>query len=170
MGPVASQEAIKMLGTNGGGFFNANSAHPFENPTPFANFVELLSMLIIPAALCLVFGQMITDRRQGVALLAFMTICFAACVAFEIGSEQSGNPAFTALHVDQNATTLQSGGIVRRSRQRARLADAARRPHAAAVDAVGRSDLRWCRFGSVWPARVRIARRVRRGADDRPHA
>ncbi|QYD70255.1 potassium-transporting ATPase subunit KdpA [Paraburkholderia edwinii] len=110
MGPVASQEAIKMLGTNGGGFFNANSAHPFENPTPFANFVELLSMLIIPAALCLVFGQMITDRRQGVALLAFMTICFAACVAFEIGSEQSGNPAFTALHVDQIASTSQSGG------------------------------------------------------------
>jgi K+-transporting ATPase ATPase A chain len=110
MGPVASQESIKMLGTNGGGFFNANSAHPFENPTPLANFVQLLSMLIIPAALCLVFGRMIADRRQGIALLAFMTICFAACVAFEIGSEQAGNPAFTALHVDQQASALQAGG------------------------------------------------------------
>ncbi|CAB3748665.1 potassium-transporting ATPase subunit KdpA [Paraburkholderia solisilvae] len=110
MGPVASQESIKMLGTNGGGFFNANSAHPFENPTPFANFVQLISMLIIPAALCLVFGRMIADRRQGIALLAFMTICFAACVAFEIGSEQAGNPAFTALHVDQQASALQPGG------------------------------------------------------------
>jgi potassium-transporting ATPase potassium-binding subunit len=110
MGPVASQDAIKMLGTNGGGFFNANSAHPLENPTPFSNFVQMLAMLIIPAALCLVFGRMITDKRQGVALLAFMTIAFAVCIAVEIGSEQGGNPAFTALHVDQTASALQSGG------------------------------------------------------------
>jgi K+-transporting ATPase ATPase A chain len=110
MGPVASQEAIKMLGTNGGGFFNANSAHPYEDPTPFANFVEMVSMLLIPAALCLVFGQMVTDKRQGVALLAFMTIAFAICVGVEISAEQAGNPAIAALHVDQNASALQAGG------------------------------------------------------------
>ncbi|MFM0280064.1 potassium-transporting ATPase subunit KdpA [Paraburkholderia sediminicola] len=110
MGPVASQEAIKMLGTNGGGFFNANSAHPYENPTPFSNFLQIFSMLIIPAALALVFGQMIADRKQGIAVLAVMTIAFAACVVGEISAEQAGNPAFTALHVDQSANDLQSGG------------------------------------------------------------
>ncbi|BCF89183.1 potassium-transporting ATPase subunit KdpA [Paraburkholderia largidicola] len=110
MGPVATQEAIKMLGTNGGGFFNGNSAHPYENPTPFSNFVQIFSILIIPAALCLVFGRMIGDRRQGVAVLAVMTIAFAVCVAGEIGAEQSGNPLFTSLHVDQSATALQPGG------------------------------------------------------------
>ncbi|WJF91619.1 potassium-transporting ATPase subunit KdpA [Paraburkholderia bonniea] len=110
MGPVASQEAIKMLGTNGGGFFNANSAHPFENPTPFSNFLQMFAMLIIPASLCLVFGRMIADRRQGAALLAVMTLAFAACVAGELVAEQGGNPAFTALHVDQRASVLQAGG------------------------------------------------------------
>ena len=110
MGPVASQEAIKMLGTNGGGFFNANSAHPFENPTPFTNFLQMVAMLSIPAALCLMFGKMVGDRRQGVAVLAAMTIAFAvACVA-EISSEQVGNPMVTALGVDQNASALQAGG------------------------------------------------------------
>jgi K+-transporting ATPase ATPase A chain len=110
MGPVASQEAIKMLGTNGGGFFNANSAHPYENPTPFANFVQVFAILIIPAALCLVFGQMIGDRRQGVAVLAAMTVAFAVATGVEIGAEQAGNPVLAALHVDQRATALQSGG------------------------------------------------------------
>ncbi len=110
MGPVASQEAIKMLGTNGGGFFNGNSAHPYENPTPFSNFLQIFSILIIPAALALVFGRMIGDRKQGVAVLAAMTIAFGVCVFGEISAEQSGNPAFTALHVDQSANALQSGG------------------------------------------------------------
>ncbi|MCX4165460.1 MULTISPECIES: potassium-transporting ATPase subunit KdpA [Paraburkholderia] len=110
MGPVATQEAIKMLGTNGGGFFNGNSAHPYENPTPFSNFLQIFSMLIIPAALALVFGRMIMDRKQGIAVLAVMTIAFAACVLGEVSSEQAGNPAFTALHVDQSANDLQSGG------------------------------------------------------------
>ncbi|MBW9106930.1 potassium-transporting ATPase subunit KdpA [Paraburkholderia phenoliruptrix] len=110
MGPVASQEAIKMLGTNGGGFFNGNSAHPFENPTPFANFLQMFAILIIPAALALVFGRMIADRRQGIAVLAAMTIAFGVCVFAEIGAEQSGNPAFAALHVDQSANAMQSGG------------------------------------------------------------
>ncbi|TCG03397.1 potassium-transporting ATPase subunit KdpA [Paraburkholderia steynii] len=110
MGPAASQEAIKMLGTNGGGFFNANSAHPYENPTPFANFVQMIAMLVIPAALCLVFGRMVGDQRQGYAVLAAMTIAFAAACWVEISAEQSGNPLFASLHVDQTASALQAGG------------------------------------------------------------
>ncbi|OTP78412.1 potassium-transporting ATPase subunit KdpA [Caballeronia sordidicola] len=110
MGPVASQEAIKMLGTNGGGFFNANSAHPYENPTPFSNFVQMIAMLVIPAALCVVFGQMVGDKRQGFAILAAMTIAFSVACWGEISAEQSGNPLFTSLHVDQSASATQSGG------------------------------------------------------------
>lgn len=110
MGPVASQEAIKMLGTNGGGFFNANSAHPYENPTPLSNFVQILSILIIPAGLCVVFGRMVNDGRQGYAVLAAMTIAFAVACWGEISAEQAGNPLFASLHVDQSATVLQAGG------------------------------------------------------------
>jgi potassium-transporting ATPase potassium-binding subunit len=110
MGPVASQEAIKMLGTNGGGFFNANSAHPYENPTPFSNFVEMIAILIIPAALCLVFGNMVGDRRQGMAVLAVMVIAFAVAVGVELSAEQAGNPMLTSLNVDQHASALQAGG------------------------------------------------------------
>ncbi|RQS76080.1 potassium-transporting ATPase subunit KdpA [Burkholderia sp. Bp8963] len=110
MGPVASQEAIKMLGTNGGGFFNANSAHPYENPTPFANFVQIFAILIIPAALALVFGRMIGDRRQGIAVLAAMTVAFTVAVGVEVSAEQAGNPTLNALHVDQSAGALQAGG------------------------------------------------------------
>ncbi len=110
MGPVASQEAIKMLGTNGGGFFNANSAHPYENPTPLSNFVQILSILIIPASLCVVFGRMVSDRRQGYAVLAAMTVAFAVACWGEISAEQAGNPLFASLHVDQSKTALQPGG------------------------------------------------------------
>ncbi|MDR8965391.1 potassium-transporting ATPase subunit KdpA [Burkholderia multivorans] len=110
MGPVASQEAIKMLGTNGGGFFNANSAHPFENPTPFSNFLQIFAILIIPAALCLVFGRMIGDRRQGIAVLAAMTVAFAVAIGVEVSAEQAGNPTLAALHVDQSTSVLQPGG------------------------------------------------------------
>ncbi|KVE39203.1 potassium-transporting ATPase subunit KdpA [Burkholderia sp. TSV86] len=110
MGPVASQEAIKMLGTNGGGFFNGNSTHPFENPTPFSNFVEMFAILIIPAALCLVFGHVIGDRKQGFAVLAAMTIAFAAAIGVEAGAEQAGTPALAALNVDQAAGAQQAGG------------------------------------------------------------
>ncbi|CDY77624.1 Potassium-transporting ATPase A chain (TC 3.A.3.7.1) [Caballeronia glathei] len=110
LGPVASQEAIKILGTNGGGFFNGNSAHPYENPTPLSNFLQILAMLAIPAALCVTFGLMIGDRRQGHALLAAMTIAFAVGCWGEIAAEQAGNPLFTTLHVDQTASALQSGG------------------------------------------------------------
>ncbi len=110
MGPVASQEAIKELGTNGGGFFNANSAHPFENPTPLSNFLEMLAILLIPAALCYTFGHMVGDTRQGWAVLAAMTFIFIVMAVAAVYFEQQGNPAFAALGVDQNASALQSGG------------------------------------------------------------
>lgn len=110
MGPVAGQEAIKMIGTNGGGFFNANSAHPFENPTPLANLLEVLSILLIPAACCFTFGHMIGDRRQGIALLAAMTLVFVPLTLFCISQEQGGNPHFAALGVDQMASATQAGG------------------------------------------------------------
>src|SRR6185295_8278264 len=95
LGPAASQIAIKQLGTNGGGFFNANSAHPFENPTPFSNFLEMLAILLIPAALCCTFGSMIGDRRQGYALLATMTIMFVTLLAVTCALESAGNPVLS---------------------------------------------------------------------------
>ena len=110
MGPVASQLAIKMLGTNGGGFFNANSAHPFENPTALANFVQMLAIFLIPAALCHVFGRMVGDRRQGWAVLAAMVVLFVAAVVAATTFEQQGNPALAALGADQTASALQAGG------------------------------------------------------------
>ena len=110
LGPVASQEAIKMLGTNGGGFFNVNSAHPFENPTPLTNFLELLSILLIPAASCYTFGVMVGDKRQGWAIFAAMTVIFVPLVLFCVAMEQGGNPHFAALHIDQMASHLQAGG------------------------------------------------------------
>ncbi len=110
MGPVASQEAIKMLGTNGGGFFNANSAHPFENPTPLTNFLQMISMLLIPAALCFTFGRMVGDSRQGWAVFAGMTVIFVVMAAIAMWAEQQGNPLFTPLGVDQTQSALQAGG------------------------------------------------------------
>jgi K+-transporting ATPase ATPase A chain len=110
LGPAASQIAIKQLGTNGGGFFNANSAHPFENPTAFSNFLEILAILLIPAALCITFGKMVDDIRQGWALLAAMTIVLVTLAVLCIWSEQNGNPRFAAMGADQTASDLQSGG------------------------------------------------------------
>ncbi|WP_031255431.1 potassium-transporting ATPase subunit KdpA [Curvibacter lanceolatus] len=110
MGPVASQEAIKMLGTNGGGFFNANSAHPYENPGAFSNLLQMLAIFLIPAALCLAFGIEVGDRRQGVAVLAAMTLMFVAAVLVITPAEQAGNPQLTALGVDQMASLQQAGG------------------------------------------------------------
>jgi K+-transporting ATPase ATPase A chain len=101
LGPAASQIAIKQLGTNGGGFFNVNSAHPFENPTPLSNFLEMLAILLIPAALCVTFGRMIGDERQGWALLAAMTVVFVGFVAVCFLSEHAGNPVLTKLGVAQ---------------------------------------------------------------------
>ena len=110
VGPAASQIAIKELGTNGGGFFNVNSAHPFENPTPFSNFVEMLSILRIAAALCYTFGRMVGDTRQGWAILAAMTIIFVMFLAVAVWAESSPNPALTKLGVDQAASEMQGGG------------------------------------------------------------
>lgn len=102
MGPVASQEAIKMLGTNGGGFFNANSSHPFENPTALTNFVQMVSIFLIPTALCFAFGEAVGDRRQGRALLWAMTIIFVVCVVVVMWAELQGNPHFTQLGANSN--------------------------------------------------------------------
>jgi len=110
LGPVASQLAIKMLGTNGGGFFNANSAHPFENPSVYTNALQMLAIFIIPAALCLVFGRMVGDRRQGFAVLGAMAVLFVAFTLVVSWAEQEGNPALTALGVDQAASAKQPGG------------------------------------------------------------
>jgi K+-transporting ATPase ATPase A chain len=109
VGPAASQIAIKQLGTNGGGFFNVNSAHPFENPTPLSNFLEMLAILLISGALCYTFGKMVGDTRQGWAILTAMTVVFVALLALCVGSEQAGNPALTKLGVDQTATAMQPG-------------------------------------------------------------
>jgi K+-transporting ATPase ATPase A chain len=102
LGPAASQIAIKQLGTNGGGFFNANSAHPYENPTPLSNFLEVLAILLIPAALCITFGRMVGDIRQGWAVLASMTIVLVALLAVAVVAEQSGNPVFSQLNLTSN--------------------------------------------------------------------
>lgn len=110
VGPAASQVAIKQLGTNGGGFFNANSAHPLENPTPLANFLEMLAILLIPAALCYTFGRMVGDTRQGWAILTAMTIVFVALLAVCVGAEQAGNPALAQSGIDQAASANQPGG------------------------------------------------------------
>ena len=110
MGPVASQEAIKMLGTNGGGFFNANSAHPYENPTALSNLLQMLAIFLIPAALCFAFGRVVGDTRQGWAVLATMTLMFVVAVAVITPAEQAGNPLLAPLGVDQSASVSQSGG------------------------------------------------------------
>jgi K+-transporting ATPase ATPase A chain len=110
MGPVASQEAIKMIGTNGGGFFNANSAHPYENPTALSNLLQMLAIFLIPAALCFAFGREVGDLRQGWAVLAAMTVMFVIAVIVITPAEQAGNPLIGALGVDQTASALQSGG------------------------------------------------------------
>ena len=109
-GPVASQEVIKMLGTNGGGFFNANSAHPFENPTALTNLIQILLIFSIGAALTNVFGRMVGDQRQGWAIFAVMGVLFLAGTAVAYSSEAAGNPLFAHLPVDQTASALQSGG------------------------------------------------------------
>ncbi len=110
VGPAASQIAIKQLGTNGGGFFNANSAHPFENPNPLTNFLELLAILLVPAALCFSFGAMVGDKRQGIAILSAMMIIFVPLTVLTISAEQHGNIALNDLHLDQQASIAHGGG------------------------------------------------------------
>jgi K+-transporting ATPase ATPase A chain len=110
MGPAASQIAIKQLGTNGGGFFNTNSAHPFENPTPFSNFLEQLAILLIAAALCYTFGKMVGDTRQGWALLAAMSIILVVVMFIAYQAESAGNPKLSSLSIDQRSTATSPGG------------------------------------------------------------
>ena len=125
VGPAASQIAIKQLGTNGGGFFNVNSAHPFENPTPLSNFLEMLSILLIPAALCYTFGKMVGDTRQGWAILAAMTIIFVVLLSVTVWAEQSGNPAIASLGVDQSNSQCQPGGNMEGKEMRFGIANSA---------------------------------------------
>ncbi len=110
MGPIASQESIKELGTNGGGFVNANSAHPYENPTPLSNLLEMLAIVLIPAALTYTFGRMVGDTRQGWAVLAAMVVLFVSLLGMAAYNEQRGNPLFDRLGVDQTASSSQAGG------------------------------------------------------------
>jgi len=125
VGPAASQVAIKQLGTNGGGFFNVNSAHPLENPTPLSNFLELLAILLIPAALCYTFGRMVGDTRQGWAVLAAMTLLFVALLALCVAQEQGGNPILAKLGVDQVASETQAGGNMEGKETRFGIANSA---------------------------------------------
>jgi potassium-transporting ATPase potassium-binding subunit len=110
LGPAASQIAIKMLGTNGGGFFNVNSAHPFESPTGLSNFVEMWALLVLPAALCFTFGKMVKDMRQGWAIFAAMSAILLPLLLVCVAAEHAGNPALHGLPIDQAASALQSGG------------------------------------------------------------
>jgi K+-transporting ATPase ATPase A chain len=125
MGPVASQIAIKQLGTNGGGFFNVNSAHPFENPTPLSNFLELLAILLIPAALCMTFGKMVGDVRQGRAVIAAMLIVLVTFTALCVWSERRGNPRLASIGADQAAGSMQPGGNMEGKEARFGIADSA---------------------------------------------
>jgi K+-transporting ATPase ATPase A chain len=125
VGPAASQIAIKQLGTNGGGFFNVNSAHPFENATPFSNFVEMLSILLISGALCYTFGVMVGDTRQGWAILITMTVILVAFLTLAVWAEQSGNPAFTVMGVDQTQTDINPGGNMEGKEARFGIANSA---------------------------------------------
>jgi potassium-transporting ATPase potassium-binding subunit len=110
LGPVASQVAIKQLGTNGGGYYAANSAHPYENPTPLSNLLESLAILLVPAALCFTFGALVKDRRQGWTVYAAMLAILVPLTLATVAAEQGGNPAVSALGVDQAVTSLQPGG------------------------------------------------------------
>jgi K+-transporting ATPase ATPase A chain len=125
VGPAASQIAIKQLGTNGGGFFNVNSAHPLENPTPLSNFLEVLAILTIPAALCFTFGRFIGDMRQGRALLAAMTLVFVSLLAVCVWAEQSGNPLFARMGLATEASEQQAGGNMEGKETRFGIANSA---------------------------------------------
>src|SRR5467141_2311470 len=124
-GPVASQEAIKILGTNGGGFLNANSAHPYENPTPLTNLIQLITIFSIGAALTNVLGRMVHDERQGWAIFAAMGVLFLAGVTTAYWAEGAGNPALAAFNVDSAPSALQAGGNMEGKEVRFGIADSA---------------------------------------------
>jgi K+-transporting ATPase ATPase A chain len=125
MGPVASQLAIKMLGTNGGGFFNANAAHPYENPTALANFIQMLSIFLIGGGLCFAFGHMVGDKRQGWTVFVAMALLFVVGAIAAMSAEQQGNPQFAALGIDQAATATQPGGNMEGKETRFGIAESA---------------------------------------------
>jgi K+-transporting ATPase ATPase A chain len=125
VGPAASQIAIKQLGTNGGGFFNVNSAHPFENSTPFANLLEMLSILVISAALCYTYGKMVGDTRQGWALVAVMMVIMVMFLGVAVWAEQSGNPAFSSMGIDQTQSNINPGGNMEGKETRFGIANSA---------------------------------------------
>ncbi len=186
MGPVASQEAIKLLGTNGGGFFNANSAHPFENPTALTNLVQMLAIFLIPAALCFAFGEVVSDRRQGRAILWAMTLIFILCVAVVMWAETRGNPHLLTLGADSslNMEGKESRFGILASSLFAVITTAA---SCGAVNAmhdsftalggmvpmwlmqIGEVVFRRRRLGPVRHAAVRYAGGIYRRADGRPH-
>jgi K+-transporting ATPase ATPase A chain len=125
VGPVASQEAIKVLGTNGGGFFNANSAHPFENPTPLTNLLQMLAILVIPGGLTFTFGKMVGNLKQGIAVFAAMAILFAIGVGVMYGVESAGNPNLARVGADQVASATQAGGNMEGKEVRFGITDSA---------------------------------------------
>ena len=169
MGPVASQEAIKMIGTNGGGFFNANSAHPYENPTAFTNFLQMLAIFLIPAALCFTFGHVVGDRRQGWAIARRDDGAVRRRRHRGDGAEQQGNPQFAALGVDQAASALQAGGNMEGKETRFGIAalGAVRGRHDRRLLRRGQRDARlvhrrsaaWCRWSTDAARRGRVRRR-----------
>ena len=159
LGPAASQIAIKQLGTNGGGFFNVNSAHPFENPTPLSNFLELLAILLIPAALCYTFGRMVGDTRQGWAVLIAMLVIFVPLTIGGIAAEQAGNPRLAALGVDDAPSALQAGGNMEGKETRFGIANSG---------TLGERDHR--RFQRLGELHARLLHAARRRRADVAHA
>ncbi len=188
LGPVASQEAIKQLGTNGGGFFNANAAHPFENPNAWSNMLSIWSMLLISTALTFTFGHMVGDRRQGTALLIAMYALLITATAVVYWAETSGNPLLAKAGVEIAAGNMEgkevrfgqalsalyvvatTGALLRRRQHHAQLADAARRARAAVPDPARRDPARRCRLRPLRHDRDRDPDRVHRRVDGRAHA
>ncbi len=194
MGPVASQESIKELGTNGGGFFNANSSHPYENPTPLTNLLEIVAILLIPFALTYTFGKMVGDTRQGWAILAAMLILLTSMILVAYYSEQHGNPLVAAQGIDQVASATQPGGNMEGKETRfgiaasavfaavttatscgavnidARLDDATRGLRAAVPDAAGRGCARRGGHRPVLDPDLCHPRRIHCRSHDRPDA
>ena len=185
LGPVASQVAIKQLGTNGGGYFNANSAHPLENPTPLSNLVQLLAILLLPAAFCFAFGRLVGSRRHGWMLFAAMTALLVPLLLVWRRGRTGRQPALDGLGLDQSAgnmegkevrfgvprsalwATVDHGGVERLGELHARQLHAARRAGADVAHAARRGRLRRRRVGTLRHADVRRRRRLHRRADGR---
>jgi K+-transporting ATPase ATPase A chain len=154
LGPVASQVAIKQLGTNGGGYYNVNSAHPYENPTPLSNLLEALAILLVPAALCFTFGALVKDRRQGWTVYAAMLVILVPLTAATVAAEQRGNPALSPLGVDQAVTALQPGGNMEGKEARLGPVDAgiwAAATTAASNGSVNAMHDSFTPLGGLWP-------------------